>query len=169
MVMATHIDCPDVPDYSRLNEEQLKVQVGKTITGIIGCLKSGTPLDFSNFKAMHKDTPIFNIIHNKSKNDNETNFELYIKEVDKQLQTLELKLVPIYSAFENFGPTTEIWSFLEIYSIIFGQKIEIFEIAFPARSRARFIGQFLKISIFWPKIILKISKNGQISEQNQDI
>jgi len=89
-------DSPDIPDYSKLNDNQIKVQVGKTITGIMSCLKTGTPLDFSNFKAMHKDTPIFNIIHNKSKNDNETNFELYIKEVDKQLQLLELKLVPIY-------------------------------------------------------------------------
>ena len=31
-----------------------------------------------------------------------------------------------YSAFENFGPTTSIWSFLEIFRINFGQKIEIF-------------------------------------------
>ena len=52
-----------------------------------------------------------------------------------------------YSAFKNFGPTTSIWSFLEIFRIIF-QKVEIFK--------------FFKISIFWPKIILKISKIYQI-------
>ena len=27
-----------------------------------------------------------------------------------------------YSAFNNYGPTTSIWSFLEIFRIIFGQK-----------------------------------------------
>ena len=40
-----------------------------------------------------------------------------------------------YSAFNNFGPTTSAWSFLKIFRIIFGQNIEIFQIA--QRERAR--------------------------------
>ena len=36
-----------------------------------------------------------------------------------------------YSAFKS-GPTASIWSFLEIFRIIFGKKTEIFEIALPA-------------------------------------
>ena len=34
-----------------------------------------------------------------------------------------------YSAFESGGPTASIWSFLEIFRIIFSKKTEIFEIA----------------------------------------
>ena len=34
--------------------------------------------------------------------------------------------------------TTSIWSFLEIFRIIFGQKIEIFKIALPARTSGSF-------------------------------
>ena len=76
-------------------------------------------------------------------------------------------LWPIYSAFKIYGPTTSIWSFLEIFRIIFGKKIIIIKIAFPARFPSSFYWAILKISIFWPKIILQISKNDQIFEPDQ--
>ena len=44
----------------------------------------------------------------------------------------------IYSEFKNLCPTTSIWSFSDVFRMSFGQKIEIFKIALPAR----FIGQF---------------------------
>ena len=47
--------------------------------------------------------------------------------------------VDCYSAIKNFGSTPSIWSFLEIFRMI-----------------------------FWPKIILKISKNDQISGPDQN-
>ena len=50
-----------------------------------------------------------------------------------------------YSAFKNLCPTTSIWSFLTIFRIIFGQKNEIFKIAFPARPSGSFYWAILKI------------------------
>ena len=73
-----------------------------------------------------------------------------------------------YSAFKIFWPGFEIWSFLEIFRIIFGQKIKIFKIALPARpSGSIYLGNF-EIFYFLPKIILKISKNDQISEPGKN-
>ena len=46
--------------------------------------------------------------------------------------SIKLNQFVTYSAFNNFGRTTLIWSYLEIFRIIFGQKIEIFKIALPA-------------------------------------
>ena len=43
-----------------------------------------------------------------------------------------------YSAFKHFGPTTSIWSFLEIFRIIFGQNTEIIKVALPARPLCSF-------------------------------
>ena len=63
-----------------------------------------------------------------------------------------------YSAFNNFGLTSSICSFLEIFRIIFGQNIEILIISLLARPSGSFYWAILKNSIFWPKIIPKISK-----------
>ena len=50
----------------------------------------------------------------------------------KLRQTRAVDSLPdCYSAFKMVGPTTELWSFLEIFRIVFGQKIEIFKIALP--------------------------------------
>ena len=69
---------------------------------------------------------------------------------------------------QKFGPTTSIWSFLGIFRMNFGKKIEIFKIAFPARPSGSFYWTIWKISIFWPKFILKIPKKDQISEPDQN-
>ena len=74
-----------------------------------------------------------------------------------------------YSTFKNFGPTSSIWSFLEIFRIILGEKIELFKIALPARPSGSFYLAILKTSIFSHKIILKFSKYDQISETGQNI
>ena len=78
------------------------------------------------------------------------------------------RIAGTYSGFKNVGPTTSIWYFLEIFRIIFGRKIEIFKIALLARPSGSFYQAILKISIFRPKIILKIFKNNQISETEQN-
>ena len=63
-----------------------------------------------------------------------------------------------YSAFKIVGPATSIWSFLEIFRIIFGRKIEIFKISradadsqMPVRHLGSFYWANLKISIFGQK------------------
>jgi len=84
------------PPYATLPEPEKQNQIRKTVIGIMNCLKTGTPLDFNNFKAMHKDTPVHDIIHNKSKSDEPSLFEEYLTQVDKILGNLELKLLPIY-------------------------------------------------------------------------
>ena len=53
-----------------------------------------------------------------------------------------------YRALTNWCPTTSIWSFLDIFRIIVGQKMLIFKISFPARPTGSFYGAILKISIF---------------------
>ena len=86
-----------------------------------------------------------------------------LKNASTQVSPRFLRKLEFYSAFKNWCPTTSIWSFLAIFRIIFGQKIEIFKIALPARPSGSFYWAILKISIFWPKIILKMAKNDQIS------
>ena len=63
-----------------------------------------------------------------------------------------------YSAFKNWGQTRT-WSFLKIFRIIVGQIILIFKIAQLDEPKKRAGKAILKNSIFWPKIILKISRN----------
>ena len=65
-----------------------------------------------------------------------------------------------YSAFKNFGPTTSIWSFLEIFSVIFGRTVEIFKIGLLGNCR-----QFQFFDLKFPKI----SKNDQISEPDHNL
>merc|ERR1712179_825265 len=84
------MDDGTVDSFDKLSDSKRKENVRKTVIGIMNSLKTGAPLDFSTFKAMHKDTPIYNIIHNKSKTEDETPFEEYMKEVDEPLQLLEL-------------------------------------------------------------------------------
>ena len=60
-----------------------------------------------------------------------------------------------YSAFKNFGPTTSIWSFFEVFGVKFSAKKSIFQNC-PLNEPEGWAGKaILKKSIFWPKISLK--------------
>ena len=73
-------------------------------------------------------------------------------------ETVELQYVQkVVSDYQFF-------SFLDVLRIIFGQKIEIFKIALPAKLPFGLVllGNSENLN-FWPKIILKTSQNDQIS------
>ena len=63
------------------------------------------------------------------------NFEQTANKIEKEfvkfMDILKNNETDIYSAFKNVSPTTSIWSFLEIFRIIFGKKIEILLVRLP--------------------------------------
>ena len=78
-----------------------------------------------------------------------------VAEMDDIAQMKMVQELAKVQCVQQFWWGSEIWSFWVIVRIIIGQKTEI-------RPSSSFYRTTLKISIFWPKIILKISKNDQI-------
>ena len=74
---------------------------------------------------------------------------------------------PNYTVRSKILVRLPIWSFLKIFRIISSWNIDVFKIAWLARLShvsGSFYWAVLKILIFWPKIILKISKSDQFSK-----
>ena len=70
-----------IQQYDKLNDNQIKDHVRKTLTSIMNCQRTGAPLDLNTFKQIHREEQfaIHNIIHNKSKSEDVTHFEEYIR------------------------------------------------------------------------------------------
>ena len=120
--------------------EHANIKINNTVLEV----QTGTQLQVQNFR----QTVTGNHHSRKGKNLSVKTLDLTMRQT-KHTCNVEHKIIQHkhenYSAFQNLCPTTSILSFLDIFRIIYGQKIKIFNIALPARSWSSFYWAILKI------------------------